>query len=58
MKVTYVGAKVRKYRVQPGDTLASIGRLYGIPWQSIANANHLNNTQTLGTGWVLKIPMS
>ena len=44
------------HRVQPGETLFSIGRMYGVsPW-SIASANHLANSNRIYVGQRLYIP--
>jgi LysM repeat protein len=44
------------YKVQPGDTLAVIGTKLGIPWQTIADANHLTGSSMLQVGQELIIP--
>lgn len=46
------------YFVQPGDTLTSIGRLYGIDWYRIYQANKdlIPPDYTLQPGWELVIP--
>ncbi|OAT86397.1 LysM peptidoglycan-binding domain-containing protein [Desulfotomaculum copahuensis] len=44
-----------RYTVQPGDTLYSIGRRYGVDYQSIINANGLSGT-SLYPGQTLLIP--
>jgi LysM repeat protein len=42
--------------VRPGETLFSIGRLYGVsPW-AIASANHLANANKIYIGQCLYIP--
>jgi LysM repeat protein len=44
------------YTVQPGDTIFSIGRLYGVnPW-TIAAANRLANPNLIYAGQALYIP--
>jgi murein DD-endopeptidase MepM/ murein hydrolase activator NlpD len=43
--------------VRPGETLASIGRTYGIGWQILAKANHLANPDHLEVGQSLWIPL-
>lgn len=45
-----------KYRVKPGDTLASIARRYGVKMQLIAGANHRGVHDTLPAGQTLLIP--
>ncbi|MFN8474216.1 MAG: LysM peptidoglycan-binding domain-containing protein [Anaerolineae bacterium] len=44
------------YIVQRGDTLSSIGRRFGVPWQSIAAANHIPPPYTIYPGQRLLIP--
>jgi LysM repeat protein len=44
------------YTVQPGDTLASIGRAYGISWPDIASANSIAWPYTIYPGQVLVLP--
>jgi LysM repeat protein len=46
------------HTVQPGETLASIGRLYGLSWADIAAANGLTNPNTIYGGQQLLIPGS
>jgi LysM repeat protein len=44
------------YVVQPGDTLNSIGRKFGVSWVEIAEANGIVNPNLIYAGQVLKIP--
>gem|GEM_PF-4416404 len=44
------------YIVQPGDTLYSIGLLFGVPWQNIALANNIAAPYTIYPGESLTIP--
>lgn len=44
------------YTVQPGDTLASIARAYGLAWPDIAGANGLAWPYTIYPGQVLNLP--
>lgn len=46
------------YTVQSGDTLSKIGGNYGVPWQSIYEANRdiLDNPDVIHPGQELKIP--
>lgn len=46
------------YVVQPGDTLSSISRKFGVSAQEIAEANGLVNPNRIYVGQVLKIPTS
>jgi LysM repeat protein len=43
--------------VQPGETLFSIGLLYGVPYLEIAAANELENPDMLRVGQELIIPI-
>ena len=47
----------RYHKVQPGDTLASLGRSYHVTAKSIATANHLEGTE-LEAGARVVIPMA
>jgi murein DD-endopeptidase MepM/ murein hydrolase activator NlpD len=42
--------------VRPGETLAAIGRLYGINWQTLAKVNRLTDPDNLDVGQTLWIP--
>lgn len=42
--------------VQPGESLSTIGELYGIPWQSIAEANGITEPFIIQVGQELIIP--
>lgn len=44
------------YIVQPGDTLEGIGRRFGVPWPSIAQANGIEEPYTIRIGQELVIP--
>ncbi len=44
------------YHVQPGDTLSSLGRRFGVPWQEIAAENEIVDPTRLRTDQVLFIP--
>jgi murein DD-endopeptidase MepM/ murein hydrolase activator NlpD len=46
------------HHVRPGETLAAIGRLYGIEWQTLAKANHLADPHGLEVGQSIWIPSS
>lgn len=54
---TASGAGTR-YTVVPGNTLSQIAARYGLSWQTLAQANHLNNPNVLYVGQVLNIPGS
>ena len=43
------------YRVQPGDTLRSIARSVGQPWQNLAAWNQLGNPNLIEVGQLLRI---
>jgi murein DD-endopeptidase MepM/ murein hydrolase activator NlpD len=42
--------------VRPGETLAAIGRLYGVNWQTLATLNHLADPHHLEVGQAIWIP--
>lgn len=42
--------------VRPGETLAAIGRLYGVSWQTLAQLNRLSDPDYLKVGQSLRIP--
>ncbi|NJP68067.1 LysM peptidoglycan-binding domain-containing protein [Streptomyces spiramenti] len=48
----------RSHTVRSGETLYSIGRLYGVAWESIAATNNLSAPYTIYVGQVLVIPAS
>ncbi len=50
------GAPAGYHWVRPGETLASIGRLYGVSAWAIASANHLRNPNRIYAGQWLYIP--
>jgi LysM repeat protein len=50
------GSGTRTHTVRSGETLYSIGRLYGVSWQSIASANNIPEPYTIYVGQVLVIP--
>lgn len=43
--------------VQSGETLFSIGLLYGVPWQLIAEANNIENPDHIELGQEIVIPV-
>ena len=47
---------VRRYTVQPGDTLVGIAGIYGITWQELATANRLGEFSVISVGKELRIP--
>lgn len=47
---------VRRYTVQPGDTLVGIAGIYGITWQELASANRLGEFSVISVGKELRIP--
>ena len=50
----YVGASVW-YKVKKGDTLSKIGKMFGVPWQSIAELNNITAPYTIYPEQELKI---
>jgi len=42
--------------VRPGETLAAIGRLYRVPWQTLAKLNHLTDPHRIEVGQAVWIP--
>jgi murein DD-endopeptidase MepM/ murein hydrolase activator NlpD len=42
--------------VRPGETLAAIGRLYGVNWQTLAKVNHLPDPHRIEIGQAVRIP--
>jgi LysM repeat protein len=47
---------VRRYVVQRGDTLSSIGRLYGITYTTLQRANCMGSSTTIYAGQLLWVP--
>ena len=45
-----------QHQVKAGETLAKIGRLYGVKWTDIAQANNLTNPDHIYVGQTLCIP--
>ncbi len=45
------------YQVKKGDTLASIGKKFGVPWTKIAAYNKLNTKATIRPGQRLLVPI-
>ncbi|MCL6573868.1 MAG: glycoside hydrolase family 18 protein [Bacillus sp. (in: Bacteria)] len=46
------------YFVQPGDSLFSIGRKVGVPYQELATVNRINVNQPINVGYRLYIPQA
>lgn len=53
-----VETKPLTYRVQKGDTLTRIGRLFGISHQELTRFNRLENPDLLQIGQEIKIPLT
>lgn len=53
-----LAAPVRRYEVQPGDTLATIAAQYGVSEASIMTANQIRHRDRILPGLVLTIPAS
>jgi len=49
---------VRRYTVQPGDTLARVALIYEISWQELARENGLGEASVLSIGQEIRIPGS
>lgn len=49
--------KVRRYRVNPGDTLGSIARTYGVSPAALLEANQLSDPNVIQVGQTLEIPL-
>lgn len=47
---------VRRYTVQPGDTLVGVASIYGITWQELADENKLGEFSVISVGKELRIP--
>ncbi len=50
------GGRKVYHQVRPGETLARIGRAYGVDYQEIAQANHLSDPERIVVGQQLLIP--
>ncbi len=50
------GTFVRRYTVQPGDTLAGVASIYQLSWQEIARENSLGEFSVISVGQELRIP--
>jgi murein DD-endopeptidase MepM/ murein hydrolase activator NlpD len=50
---TPIGAS---HLVRPGETLAAIGRWYGVNWQTLARLNHLSDPHRIEVGQAIWIP--
>jgi murein DD-endopeptidase MepM/ murein hydrolase activator NlpD len=46
------------HQVRPGETLAAIGRLYGVKWQTLAQVNQLADPHLIEVGQSIWIPSS
>jgi murein DD-endopeptidase MepM/ murein hydrolase activator NlpD len=44
------------HHVRPGETLAAIGRLYGVHWQTLAQLNQLVDPHRIEVGQAIRIP--
>lgn len=55
-KVNRDGTFVRRYTVQPGDTIAGIATIYKLSWQEVASENGLGEFSVLSVGQELRIP--
>jgi len=55
-KVNSDGTFVRRYTVQPGDTIAGIATIYKLSWQEVARENGMGEFSVLSVGQELRIP--
>jgi membrane-bound lytic murein transglycosylase D len=46
----------QRYRVQPGDTLASLAERYGVPIESLARLNRTRTSASLRPGKLISVP--
>jgi membrane-bound lytic murein transglycosylase D len=46
----------QRYRVQPGDTLASLAERYGVPIESLARLNRIRISASLRPGRLISVP--
>lgn len=47
---------IRRYTVQPGDTLVGIASIYGLSWQEVAAENGLGEFSVIPVGKEIRIP--
>ncbi len=47
---------VRRYTVQPGDTLVGIAAIYGLTWEEVAAENGLREFSVISVGKEIRIP--
>lgn len=50
------GTFVRRYTVQPGDTIVGIAAIYKLDWQDVASENGLGEFSVISVGQELRIP--
>ncbi len=55
-KVNSDGTFVRRYTVQPGDTIVGIATIYNLAWQEVAAENGLGEFSVISVGQELRIP--
>ncbi|MGO4771790.1 LysM peptidoglycan-binding domain-containing protein [Flavobacterium sp. W22_SRS_FK3] len=58
MNIAVVEREATEYTVKSGDSLSKIGKLHGVSWQDIFEANKdlIKNPDLIQPGWKLKIP--
>ncbi len=55
LKAKVESSKVTEYKVQKGDTLASIAKKHNVDWQEITEWNHVSPESPIYVGQILKI---
>lgn len=60
MNIAVSEGATTNYTVTSGDSLSKIGKVHGVSWQTIYEANKdiIKNPDVIQPGWILKIPIS
>jgi len=58
MNIEVAAGATTEYVVKSGDSLSKIGKVHGVSWQTIYEANKdiIKNPDVIQPGWKLKIP--